>query len=167
MRRLARQIGWEEGIGSFMAKKRRGKTRDYVEVANRTLRENPATSLLGFEAVSVTHGRAVLKMEVQAKHRQLHGVVHGGILAALADTAGAIAVYTTVPRGTAFATVELKINYLEAVPEGRVRAVGRVLRTGRNFAVAECELIDFRGKLAAKALLTFGAAGGHTMGKKK
>src|SRR3954462_13822199 len=80
--------------------------------------------------------------------------------------AGAIAVYTTVPRGTALATVELKINYLEAVPEGRVRAVGRVLWTGRNFAVAECELIDFRGKLAAKALLTFGAAGGHSMGKK-
>ena len=90
-----------------MAKKRQGKTRDYVELANRTLRENPATSLLGFEAVSVTHGRAVLKMEVQAKHRQLHGVVHGGVLAALADTAGAIAVYTTVPRGTALATVEI------------------------------------------------------------
>jgi uncharacterized protein (TIGR00369 family) len=146
-----------------MAKKRQGKTRDYVELANRTLRENPATSLLGFEAVSVTYGRAVLKMEVQAKHRQLHGVVHGGILAALADTAGAIAVYTTVPRGTALATVELKINYLEAVPEGRVKAVGRVLRTGRNFAVAECELVDSRGKLAAKALLTFGAAGGHSL----
>ena len=87
MRRLAGHSGWEEGIGSSMAKKRRGKTRDYVEVANRTLRENPATSLLGFEAVSVTYGRAVLKMEVQAKHRQLHGVVHGGILVALADTA--------------------------------------------------------------------------------
>jgi uncharacterized protein (TIGR00369 family) len=145
-----------------MAKKRQGKTRDYVETANRTLRENPATSLLGFEAVSVTHGRAVLKMEVQAKHRQLHGVVQGGILAALADTAGAIAVYTTVPRGTALATVELKINYL-AVPAGRVKAVASVLRTGRNFAVAECELVDSRGKLAAKALLTFGAAGGHSL----
>ena len=127
-----------------MAKKRQGKTRDYVETANRTLRENPATSLLGFEAVSVTQGRAVLKMEVQAKHRQLHGVVHGGILAALA-------------------TVELKINYLEAVPAGRVKAVASVLRTGRNFAVAECELVDSRGKLAAKALLTFGAAGGHSL----
>jgi uncharacterized protein (TIGR00369 family) len=115
----------------------------------------------------VTHGRAVLKMEVQPKHRQLHGVVHGGILAALVDTAAAIAAYTTVPRGTALATVELKINYLEAVPGGRVRAVGRVLRTGRNFVVAECELIDARGKLAAKALLTFGAMGGNALEKGK
>jgi uncharacterized protein (TIGR00369 family) len=145
---------------------KRGKqTVDYGKVANKTLRENLATSLLGFEAVSVTRGRAVLKMEVQAKHRQLHGVVHGNILAALADTASAIAVYTTVPRGTALATIELKINYLEAVPAGRVKAVGRVLRTGRNFVVAECELIDSRGRLAAKALLTFGAAGGHSLQK--
>jgi len=37
-----------------------------------------------------------------------------------------------------------------------------VLRTGRNFVVAECELRDGHGKLAAKALLTFGAAGGHS-----
>ena len=139
---------------------------DYAEVANRTLRENPATSLLGFEAVSVTHGRAVLKLDVEERHRQVHGVVHGGILAALVDTAAAIAAYTTVPRGTALATIELKINYLEAVPGGRIEAIGKVLRAGRNFVVAECELIDARGKLAAKALMTFGAMGGHSIEKK-
>src|SRR5262249_49073025 len=159
---------WEpRSVVHTMAKERQGKIRDFVAVANRTLRENPATSLLGFEAVSVTRGRAVLRLDVQERHRQLHGVVHGGILAALADTASAIAVYTTVPPGTAIATVELKINYLEAVPAGRVKAIGRVLRKGRNFAVAECELWDGRGELAAKALLTFGAAGGHSMSGKR
>jgi uncharacterized protein (TIGR00369 family) len=54
----------------------------------------------------------------------------------------------------------LKINYLEPVPGGRVRAEARVLRAGRNFVVAECEIFDAKGKLVAKALLTFGAAGG-------
>jgi uncharacterized protein (TIGR00369 family) len=90
-------------------------------------------------------------------------VVHGGILAALADTAAAIAAYTTVPKGVALATIELKINYLEAVPGGRIRAEARVLRTGRNFVVAECEIFDTKGLLAAKALLTFGAASGHSL----
>src|SRR5258707_6358326 len=105
-----------------MAPGKRGKqARNCAEVANKTLRENPATSLLGFEAVSVTYGRAVLKMGVQAKPRQLHGVVHGGILAALADTAGAIWVDTAGPRCTALATTEFKINYLEAVPQGAGR----------------------------------------------
>jgi 1,4-dihydroxy-2-naphthoyl-CoA hydrolase len=105
----------------------------------------------------------VLKLDVKGKHRQLHGVVHGGILAALADTASAIAAYTVVAPGSAIATVELKINYLEAVPGGTVKADARVLRAGRNFVVVECELIDAQGKLAAKALMTFGAAGGHSL----
>jgi uncharacterized protein (TIGR00369 family) len=138
---------------------------EYMAVAKRTLKENPATNLLGFEIESVGEGYAVLAMNVESRHRQVHGVVHGGILAALADTASAIAVYTTVPHGTAIATVELKINYLEAVAAGRVRAEGRVLRAGRNFVVAECEVFDQAGKLAAKALLTFGAAGGHSLKK--
>jgi uncharacterized protein (TIGR00369 family) len=92
-------------------------------------------------------------------------VVHGGILAALADTAAAIAAYTTVPKGVALATIELKINYLEAVPGGRIRAEARVLRIGRNFVVTECEIFDRKGRLSAKALLTFGAAGGHSLQK--
>ena len=146
-----------------LARDGKADTRSYIEVAQRTLRDNPATSVLGFEAVSVTQGRAVLRLDVASKHRQVHGVVHGGILAALADTASAIAAYTTVPPGTAIATVELKINYLEAVPEGTVKADARVLRAGRNFVVAECELIDARGRLAAKALMTFGAARGHSL----
>jgi acyl-coenzyme A thioesterase PaaI-like protein len=53
------------------------------------------------------------------------------------------------------------------VPGGSVKAEATVLRAGRNFVVVECELIDSRGKLAAKALMTFGAAGGHAMEARK
>ena len=129
------------------------------------LRESRATAMLGFDLEAASPGRAVLRMDARARHKQLNGVVHGGILAAMADTAGAIAAYTTVAQGTALATIELKINYLEAVPGGRILADARVLRTGRNFVVTECEIFDQQGKLAAKALLTFGAAGGHALQK--
>ena len=135
-----------------------------AEIAARTLKENAATTMLGFELESVARGRAVLRMDVETRHRQMQGVVHGGILAALADTASAIAVYTAVTPGTAIATVELKINYLEAVAHGRIKAEAKVLRAGRNFVVTECEIYDGDGSLAAKALLTFGAAAGHSLG---
>jgi len=59
--------------------------------------------------------------------------------------------------------VELKINFLEPVPGGRVTAEGRVLRTGRNFVVTECEIFNENGAMAAKALLTFGAILGHSI----
>lgn len=87
-----------------------------------------ATKSLGLELEALERGRVVFAMRVKPRHKQLHGVVHGGVLATVADTVAAIAAYTTLPKGTHIATVELKINYLESVPEGRIKAEGRVLR---------------------------------------
>lgn len=125
--------------------------------------ESGATALLGLSLESLEKGHVVFSMRVKPRHKQLHGVVHGGVLATVADTVAAIAAYTTVPKGTEIATVELKINFLEPVPGGRIKAKGRVLRTGRNFVVTECEIFNEKGSLVAKALLTFGAARGHSM----
>jgi uncharacterized protein (TIGR00369 family) len=124
------------------------------ELAQR-LRQSNAGRLFGFELEAAEGGRAVLRMQVSAKHKQVHRVVHGGILAALADTAGGLASYTVVPRGTRIATLEMKINYLEAVDRGTLMAEARVLRKGRNFIVVDCDVLDADGRLAAKALMTF------------
>jgi uncharacterized protein (TIGR00369 family) len=134
-----------------------------TELVRERMKESNAISHLGFDVERVEKGRAVFVLDVRAHHKQVHGVVHGGILAALADTTAAIAAYTVVPRGTEIATVELKINYLEPVPGGRIKADARVLRAGRNFVVSECEIWNEDKSLAAKALLTFGAAAGHSI----
>jgi uncharacterized protein (TIGR00369 family) len=139
--------------------------RTVTEMVRRRLRESKATELLGFDVHSIHDGRAVLRLDVRSHHKQLHGVVHGGILAALADTTAAIAAYTVIPRGTEIATLELKINYLEPVPGGRVLADAKVLRKGRNFIVTECDIFNANGSLAAKALLTFSAALGQSLEK--
>ena len=124
------------------------------ELARRLRRSNTAR-LFGFELAAAEAGRAVLRMRVLPRHKQIHGVVHGGILAALADTAGGLATYMAVPPGTRLATVEMKINYLEPVDRGTVVAEARVLRKGNNLAVVDCDVRDAAGQLAAKALMTF------------
>jgi uncharacterized protein (TIGR00369 family) len=136
-----------------------------TELVRRRIRESKATELLGFDVESVHDGRAIFRMDVRPKHKQIHGVVHGGILAALADTTAAIAAHTVIPRGMELATLELKINYLEPVPGGRVKADAKVLRSGRNFIVTECDIFNETGSLAAKAILTFSAASGHVLKK--
>jgi len=146
---MSHKLSWEE--------------KRVTALVRRRMRESKATELLGFDVESVHDGRAVFRLDVRPKHKQIHGVVHGGILAALADTTAAIAAYTAIPRGTELATLEMKINYLEPVPGGRVKADARVLRSGRNFVVAECEIFNENGSLAAKALLTFSAASGHIL----
>lgn len=129
----------------------------------RRLRRTNTTKLFGFELRAAGGGRAVIAMKVRRRHIQLHNVVHGGILCALADTTGAIAAYTMLPPGTRLATIELKINFLEPVAGGTIVAKARVLRRGRNFVVSECELFNPGQLLAAKTMMTFaiGAVEAH------
>jgi uncharacterized protein (TIGR00369 family) len=133
-----------------------------LKVAQQRLKQSRFSVLVGFKVNRLYRGGAVLAMTARDRHRQIHKVVHGGVIAALADTAAAIAAYTVAPEGVELATIELKINYLVPVAEGKVEAEGRVLRTGRNFVVVECEVRN-RGQLAAKALMTFGATGGRAL----
>jgi uncharacterized protein (TIGR00369 family) len=159
---MARKTGKVQG--QQKSKPQSMTQRESTELVRRRMRESKATEFLGFDVESVHDGRAVLRLDVLAHHKQVHGVVHGGILAALADTTAAIAAYTVLPPGTEIATLELKINYLEPVPGGRVLADAKVLRKGRNFIVTECDIYIANGSLAAKAILTFSAAMGQPLG---
>jgi predicted hotdog family 3-hydroxylacyl-ACP dehydratase len=60
-------------------------------------------------------------------------------------------------------TIELKINFLLPIAKGRVEAEATVLRGGRNFVVVECDVRNDSRELAAKSLMTFGAAGLRAM----
>jgi len=124
------------------------------ELARRLRATRPA-QMFGFELEAAEPGRAVLRMKIRRRHIQLHGVVHGGVIAALADTVGALGVYLMVPKGTRLATIEMKINYLETVDDGTVLGESRVLRLGKRFAVTECEVRDSKQRLVAKALATY------------
>jgi uncharacterized protein (TIGR00369 family) len=126
-----------------------------VQQLRRRLRENSTSKQMGFRLIKAARGRVLLRFKVDHRHLQVHGVVHGGVLAALADTSGGLATYMACPLGTRVATVEMKINYLEGVERGSVTADAKVVRIGRHLAVVDCDVTDDSGRLVAKALLTF------------
>ncbi len=117
--------------------------------------ENHFPQLLGIEIDSIEPGRARLSVEVRQELRQLQGVMHGGATASLIDTAVAFAIMSVSEPGDRFTTVEMKVNYLSAIREGRIVADARLLRDGRRIIVAECDVHDAKGRLAAKGLLTY------------
>ncbi len=148
-----------------MGKGKEGRTELNAELlayAQSRLKLSNFSLLVGLEVENLYEGGAVLGMTVKEHHLQIHNVVHGGVIASLADTAGAIAAYTVSAVGAELATIELKINYLLPIAYGKVEAEGRVLRAGRNFIVVECDIRNEQGQLAAKALMTFGGAGART-----
>src|SRR5258708_22311747 len=93
-----------------MTKRMSKEEKRVTELVRKRMKESRSTELLGFDVESVHAGRAIFRLDVRPNHKQIHGVVHGGSLAALADTTAATAAYTAVTKGTGIATAALKIN---------------------------------------------------------
>ncbi len=82
------------------------------------------------------------------------GVLHGGVLMALADSAGAVCAFLNVPEGGRTVTIESKTNFFGAVRGGDVRAVSRPLHRGKTTIVVETDLFDSTGRRVARTTQT-------------
>src|SRR5215468_1931078 len=114
----------------------------------------PIARLLGLAARSIEPGRAVFEMEADERHHNPMGTLHGGVYCDLADAAMGYAYASTLARGEAFTTVELKINFFRPVRKGRLTAEARVVRAGATLGYVECDVKDGEGRLLARASST-------------
>ncbi len=130
-------------------------TPEREQIIREKFQTNHFPQLLGIEIDSIEPSRARLSVEVRQELLQLQGVMHGGAIASLIDTAVAFAIISVSEPQDRFTTVEMKVNYLSAIREGRVVADARLVRDGRRIIVADCDVFDSEGRLAAKGLLTY------------
>jgi uncharacterized protein (TIGR00369 family) len=116
----------------------------------------PIAETLGFKLVAVEKGRAIFEGVPQHRHYNPIGVVHGGFAMTLLDSALGCSVHTTLDKGEAYTTLEIKMNLVRPLTKdtGPVRAEGRVLHRGRSVGTAEGEIKDAGGKLYAHATTT-------------
>lgn len=115
----------------------------------------PFARLLGIELDEIGRGTATLGFDVRKELTQNHGVVHGGAIASLIDTATAFAIISLLEPGEKVTTVDLTISYLRPLTDGRVTAVAKVLRSGRRLFVVSAEVFGKDEKLATTALSTY------------
>ncbi len=109
---------------------------------------------MGMALGAARPGEVELTLDAQSHHLNLQGRLHGGVLATLADTATGLAVRTKLTSAQRHVTVQLGVQYLSASGRGRIVAVGRAVRVGRQIAFAEAEIRDAHGKLLATAQVT-------------
>jgi uncharacterized protein (TIGR00369 family) len=116
----------------------------------------PIAQTLGFTLSEADAGRAVFTGTPGYRHYNPIGTVHAGFAATLLDSCVACAVHTTLAKGEAYTTLELKVNLTRALTDkvGPVFAEGKVLHRGRQVATAEGYLRDGAGKLYAHATTT-------------
>src|ERR1051326_7686264 len=100
----------------------------------------PYWQTLGLELKEAEPGRAVCEASVRPELMQ-NGVLHGGVLASIADSACAVAAISRVFPENYATTINLHVAYLKPVVAGRFRAVGRCVRAGKTVLFSQAEVV--------------------------
>ena len=116
----------------------------------------PIAHHLGFRLAEVGEGKAVFLGKPDFHVYNPIGSVHGGYIATLLDSAMSCAVHTTVPAGSGYTTVEIKVNFVRAVTDktGEVRCEGKIINAGKRIGTSEGRLLDGQGRLLAHGTAT-------------
>ncbi|MGY1639926.1 PaaI family thioesterase [Geodermatophilus sp. SYSU D00703] len=160
----SRTVTWHDPLVVAAGALERSGLETLEAIRDGVLPPPPIARLFAMDVVSVVEGRVEFRCEVDESAYNPIGVVHGGLVCTLLDTVAGCAVHSTLPRGTGYTSIEIKVNYLRAVhaASGPLTAVGTVVKPGRRVAFAEGEVRDAGGRTVATAsssLLVFPLAG--------
>ena len=151
-----RTFSWQDPLASAQAARGMAGLEFLRKIAAGELPQPPIASTLDYALLEVEPGRAVFAIKPSEIHYNPIGMVHGGIACTLLDSAMGCAIHSTLPAGSGYSTLELKVNLVKAIGKdtGTLRAEGKLIHAGRTTAVAEGRLVDEAGKLYAHATTT-------------
>src|SRR5579884_1035792 len=151
-----RTITWDDPLATAEAGRRLSGLDFLRGVLRGELPPPPIAVLLNFALAEVEEGRVVFAGVPAEYHYNPIGVAHGGLAATLLDSAMGCAVHSTLPAGTGYTTLDLKVNYVRpiTIKTGTVFCEGKVIYVGGRIATAEARLTDAGGKLYAHGTTT-------------
>jgi acyl-CoA thioesterase len=120
------------------------------------LAASPVWRAMGLEVLEAENGHAAIAMVLREDMNNFQGVVHGGIISLLADSAMGRALRSALPDGERHVTFDLKMNFINgARPPERLVARAAVVYSGRRTALVECRVEGSDARLVATATGTF------------
>jgi len=151
-----REVAWEDPlVSAALARDLSGL--DYLlGIAEGRIPPAPIAALLGMSIVGVEPGRVTFGLDVGEHLYNPIGSVHGGVFCTLLDSAMGCAVHTSLDRGQAYTTLELKVNIVKALTLNTpsVAATGLVVSGGRRVVTASGQITGPDGTLYAHATTT-------------
>ncbi len=122
-----------------------------LERARNAFEKVAYAGFLGLKLCELKSGEVTVCLDVRDEMKQNHGVVHGGAIASLIDTASAFVILTAIDENERVTTTDLTIHYLRPVTLGRMLARARIIRGGRRRFVVNVE-VENDGALTATAV---------------
>lgn len=151
-----RNVTWQDPlVGAALARDLSGL--EYLlAIAEGRIPPPPIAVLLGMSIVSVEPGQVTFGLDVGEHLYNPIGSVHGGVFCTLLDSAMGCAVHSSLDRGMAYTTLELKVNLVRALTLNTpdVTATGQVVSGGRRVATASGQITGPDGTLYAHATTT-------------
>jgi uncharacterized protein (TIGR00369 family) len=123
---------------------------ELVEIVN----TSPFPAHMAMRLAAIELDKAVLELRTARCHLQAYGIVHGGVLATLIDTATFWSVYLRIPEDAGLVNIDLKLNYLKPVENGMLTAEGRAIRSGQTICYAESDVFNANRDLVAHGTST-------------
>jgi acyl-CoA thioesterase len=102
----------------------------------------PFEQMLGMEIIKAEAGEAILKMPFVKSLAQGAGLMHGGAMVSLADTAVVMAIKSVVAPGTHFATISMENRFFHPVKQGILEAKARVTDREGSKIMGSCDIFD-------------------------
>lgn len=113
---------------------------DVAGIAREVIRRSGFMRLIDAKVVNAAAGSVSLEVDYAPKHAQFEGLFHGGVIAAIADYAGAAAAAVAEPRSSKVLTANLNVTYLAAAHRGRLQSDATCIRAGKRLRVSRVEV---------------------------
>ena len=148
-----REISWHDPLEVLGATQHLSGLEYLTAMLEGRLPPPPIAQTLGFTLSRIEDGEAWFTCPPDESHYNPIGVVHGGLVCTLLDSALACAVHSQLPAGVGYTSIELKVSYLRAVTpaSGTLVAHGHVTKPGRRVAFVDGDVRDAAGALVATA----------------
>ena len=127
---------------------------DYVEALKSVVKQSPYPRHMKMVLDGIAPDRAVIVLTLAQCHLQPFGIVHGGVVATMIDTATFWSAFLRLPEDAGLVNVDLKLNYLRPVTAGRLTAMGTCLRAGKAISYSEARVVDENESLIAHGTST-------------
>jgi uncharacterized protein (TIGR00369 family) len=126
----------------------------YVEALKRVVKKSPYPSHMAMVLDHIEIDGAEVGLNLDRCHLQPYGIVHGGVVATVIDTATFWSAFLRLPEDAGLVNVDLKLNYLQPVVDGRLIGRGTCMRHGRSICYSEAKVFDQNENLIAHGTST-------------
>ncbi len=115
---------------------------------------SPFYRYMNMKVIKAGDGKSLLEMDTKPEMRNLYGILHGGAITTILDSACGIALGTLLAEGEITVTVDLRINFISNVTGGKLIGVGKVIHRGKQTGVTEAQVKNEKGEIIAVGMST-------------